>query len=45
MTKEQEEIYIQIAIDHLGSAIRDNSRKEKIEIGMAIENGTWEPEE
>jgi hypothetical protein len=34
--------YIKIAYDHLGSAIRDNSREEKIEMGKKIENGTWE---
>ena len=42
MTDEQ---YIQLANDYLGMAIRDNSRKEKIEIGKAINNGTWDTEE
>jgi hypothetical protein len=37
--------YIRIAYDHLGSAIRDNTREEKIEMGKKIENGTWETEE
>jgi len=42
MTDEQ---YIQLAIDYLGMAIRDNSKKEKVKIGKAINNGTWNEEE
>lgn len=33
--------YINLAIDYLGNAIRDNTKKEKIEIGKSIENGTF----
>jgi hypothetical protein len=42
MNMKTDEYYIQLALEYLGSAIRDNSRGEKIEIGKAIENGTWE---
>lgn len=34
--------YIQLAIDYLGSSIRDNTRDEKIAIGKMIEDGTWD---
>ena len=39
-----DDYYIEVAIAYLGLAIRDNSRSEKIEIGKAIDNGTWEEE-
>ena len=35
----EEEYYIQIAWDHKGSAIRDNSRADKIRFGKDIEEG------
>lgn len=37
--------YINLAVDYLGNAIRDNTKKEKIEIGKSIENGTFFEEE
>lgn len=40
-----DQYYINLADNHLGNAIRDNSRREKIEIGKAIDNGTWDTED
>jgi hypothetical protein len=39
---ESDEDFIQIAIDYLGTAIRDNSRSEKISIGKKIHLGEWD---
>ena len=39
------EEYIQLAIDYLGTAIRDNSKEEKIGIGKLIHEGKWDSEE
>lgn len=36
--------YINLADNHLGNAIRDNSKAEKIAIGKEIDNGTWDEE-
>lgn len=36
--------YIKQAYSYYGSAIRDNSRDEKVAIGMKIDNGEWEEE-
>ena len=37
-----EEYYIALAKNELGSAVRDNSRDQLIEIGKLIELGEWE---
>lgn len=37
-----DDYYIQLAIDYLGTAIRDNTRNQKIIIGKMIDNGTWD---
>ena len=34
--------YIKQAFDHLGCAIRDNTREDKIKFGKQIDKGTWE---
>jgi len=37
--EETENYYINLANDHYGLEIRDNTRDEKIEIGKSIERG------
>jgi hypothetical protein len=41
----EDEDYVQLAIDYLGTAIRDNSKEEKIQIGKLINEGLWEGED
>lgn len=41
----EDEYYIKQAWDHLGSAIRDNTRDQRIFMGKKIDNGTWDNEE
>jgi hypothetical protein len=41
MTKPDQE-YIRIAREHLGTAVRDNSREDLIEFGKQIDSGEWE---
>lgn len=36
-----DDYYVNLAKDYLGNAIRDNTKKEKIEIGKSIEDGTF----
>lgn len=38
---KDDEYYLQLAIDELGTAIRDNSREERIEIEKLIDSGDW----
>jgi hypothetical protein len=38
LTQREKEL-IQIAIDHFGSAIRDNSVEDKISMGLAYDSG------
>lgn len=40
-----DEYYLKQAHDHLGSAIRDNSRADKIQIGISIDNGTFDQDQ
>ena len=45
MKKTTNEEWIQIAIDHYGMAVRDNTKEEKIAIGKSLEDGTFFDEE
>lgn len=40
-----DEYYIKQANDHMGSAIRDNPRADKVVIGRSIDNGTFDQDE
>jgi len=42
---QTDEDFIQIALDYLGAAIRDNSREDKIAFGKMIHTGDWDEEE
>lgn len=44
LQEAEDEYYLKQAYDYLGSAIRDNSRNEKILIGKSIDNGTFDQE-
>jgi hypothetical protein len=41
---KDEQYYVDLAKDHLGSAVRDNSRAELLTIGQMIDNGEWDEE-
>ena len=41
---KDDEYYIDLARDHLGQAVRDNTRGELVTIGQLIDSGEWDLE-